>query len=119
VTGELDDRPDWERSVDHRDLAEIDYQFRDRSDMEAEAMREQRDLEGFKRAGYGATPIEAVRIRRLLVRHCVNCGLKKPLRSSGRCYACEKYHQRHPGEERPAALYRREIARKIERDGFL
>jgi len=41
---------------------------------------------------------------------CRNCRLPKKLRSSRRCFACEKYHQRH-GVERPRDLIDKEILR--------
>ncbi len=77
---ELDDRPDWERNLSTRDLA---------------ILRTERWL---VEADF---PEGAV---------CSNCRLPKTLRSSGRCYACEKYHQRR-GVERPQRLVDKEILR--------
>jgi hypothetical protein len=42
---------------------------------------------------------------------CCNCRLPKTLRSSGRCFACEKSFQRH-GVERPRKDIDREILRR-------
>ena len=49
---------------------------------------------------------------------CRNCKDEKPLRSSGRCYVCEKYSQRNElGTERPRELVLKEIARQLKREG--
>jgi hypothetical protein len=49
---------------------------------------------------------------------CRNCKDEKPLRSSGRCYACEKYSQRSElGTERPRELVLKEITRQLKQAG--
>ena len=49
---------------------------------------------------------------------CRNCKDQKALRSSGRCYACNRYSQRI-GSERPRELVLKEFTRQMKRDGKL
>lgn len=84
MTGELDDRPDWERSLSASDraLSEAEEWIAEIVDSGGKVCRNP------------------------------NCGLPKAINSSGRCAACMKYRQRHEGVERPRKDVEREILKK-------
>lgn len=89
MTHELDDRPLWEQQ-----LSEVDRDVLNEWDSICEwAEHDKRRI----RVGMSR-------------RSCVNCKLEKTLRSSGRCYACEKHWQRK-GQERSVELILKEVAR--------
>jgi hypothetical protein len=90
VTHDLDDRPLWEQQLSEADEDVVN---------EWESARD-----------WAERDQERVRLG-MPRRNCVNCKLEKTLRSSGRCYACEKYWQRK-GEERPVELILKEIDRR-------
>jgi len=52
-------------------------------------------------------------------RQCRICKLEKNIVSAGRCQACKKYAQRHPGAERPASTYLKQLERDMKRAGRL
>ncbi len=92
MTREIDDRPLWEQQLSESDQDVLDeWEF-----IQDTAQRHEQEW-------------VALGMPR---RHCMNCQFEKPLRSSGRCYACEKQWQRK-GQERSIDLILKEIARSL------